>query len=138
MVDRKHKQKPPLQRGKFRSNQRVMRGGRFQVGDMQDQRRDGQGQAGTGPSCNRGKPYDQKRGNRWVQKDFPHKICHDSVTFRFVEMNSSLAKLNLSEVNDGENIVLWGISPYILGLTNIVNACSAGLSQILAALRSGL
>lgn len=107
LVDTTREQKPPYQRGRFRGNQRAMRGGRG-----------GRGQGGTGPMGNKGKPRDQKRGKRWGQRGAPHKIRDASVTVRpdwvtIEEMDFlRLAKLSLPAVKDGEDIVCCGTLEY--------------------------
>lgn len=111
LIDTTKEQKPPYQRGRFRGNQRGMRGR-------------GRGQGGMTTLGGKGKPKDQKRGKRWGQRGAPHKIRDASVTVRpewvvVEEMDFvRLAKLSLPSVKEGDcfmwHLILLFIHIYLM------------------------
>ncbi|KAJ8970241.1 hypothetical protein NQ317_017601 [Molorchus minor] len=113
LVDTTRVQKPPYQRGRFRPNQRNMRG-RGGRGNMQ-----GGGMQALGKGLKSRDTYKRSQGaKRWGQGRPQIKIRDASVTVRpdwstIEEMDfPRLGKLSLPSIKDGEDIVCCGELEY--------------------------
>lgn len=112
LVDKTRIQKPPYQRGRFRGNQRNLRG-RGGRGNVQ-----GGGMQSLGKGLKARDTYKRSQVKKWGQGRAPIKIRDASVTVRpdwttIEEMDfPRLGKLSLPSIKEGEDIVCCGELEY--------------------------
>ncbi|RLU15882.1 hypothetical protein DMN91_011638 [Ooceraea biroi] len=118
LVDTTRVQKPPYQRGRFRHNQRNMRGRGGQRGGMNQMQQLGKLKLRERERKGQAKRWGRQQGLRNYKNQPPIKIRDASVTVRpdwttIEEMDfPRLAKLSLPGVKDGEDVLCCGSLEY--------------------------